>query len=82
MTSCVTRDSGGKDFFPRISAGPLVSHEQGEVEQMGRQEEKINELRLHHVSCDSQQYSPTSLRGHFPMAWKGLEPQPLSPVCL
>lgn len=49
MPSCVTRDSGGKDFFPRISAGPLVSHEQGEVEQMGRQEEKINKLCLHHV---------------------------------
>lgn len=42
MTSSVTRNPGGKSFFFRISAGPLFSHEQEEVEQMGRKEEKIN----------------------------------------
>lgn len=42
MTSCVTRNPGGKCFFFRISAGPLFSHKQEEVKQMGRKEEKIN----------------------------------------
>lgn len=42
MTSCVTRNPGGKCFFSRISAGPLFSHKQEEAEQMGRKEEKIN----------------------------------------
>lgn len=49
MTSCVTWNPGGKSFFSRISAGPPLSHEQEEVEQMGRKGEKINELCLHHV---------------------------------